>query len=187
MIVPIPNDSIDVVIYFVQLVLIIIFNQWNLNVHVVLPSTEKFEVQILWLSFDYVLSISIVGNQPIDGTMTIETSKHRLPGYEHDSRGSIRINYHFPNGIQDVSNSISTNRSTWFLSRQIIPIPVHRITVQLVMLIYPIIGKVVKFLDYYSELSNYDKYSPLDNLELPVMIMSLLGMIFIIRQVFTVE
>jgi hypothetical protein len=36
--------------------------------------------------------------------MSIDTSKHRLPGFEHDSRGSIRITYHFPNGIQDVSH-----------------------------------------------------------------------------------
>lgn len=42
------------------------------------------------------------GNQPINGTMTIETSRHRLPGFEQDSRGTIRITYHFPNGIQDV-------------------------------------------------------------------------------------
>jgi len=46
----------------------------------------------------------ILGNQPINGTMSIDTSKHRLPGFEHDSRGTIRINYHFPNGIQDVSH-----------------------------------------------------------------------------------
>lgn len=43
----------------------------------------------------------IRGNQPVNGTMAIETSKHRLPGFEHDSRGTIRITYHFPNGIQD--------------------------------------------------------------------------------------
>ena len=34
--------------------------------------------------------------------MQFDTSKHRLPGFEHDSRGTIRITYHFPNGIQDV-------------------------------------------------------------------------------------
>jgi hypothetical protein len=39
----------------------------------------------------------------MNGTMAIDTSKHRLPGFEHDSRGTIRITYHFPNGIQDVS------------------------------------------------------------------------------------
>ncbi|CAF1071461.1 unnamed protein product [Adineta steineri] len=46
----------------------------------------------------------IRGNQPLNGTMTIDTSKHRLPGFEHDSRGTIRIVYHFPNGIQDESH-----------------------------------------------------------------------------------
>ncbi|CAF0846403.1 unnamed protein product [Adineta ricciae] len=43
----------------------------------------------------------IRGNQPVNGTMTIDNSKHRLPGFEHDSCGSIRITYSFPNGIQD--------------------------------------------------------------------------------------
>lgn len=42
------------------------------------------------------------GNQPINGTMTIDNLKDRLPGFEHDSRGTIRITYHFPHGIQDV-------------------------------------------------------------------------------------
>jgi len=46
----------------------------------------------------------IRGNQPINGTMTVETARHRLPGFEHDSRGTIRIIYHFPNGIQDESH-----------------------------------------------------------------------------------
>lgn len=46
----------------------------------------------------------------MNGTMTIETSRHRLPGFEHDSRGTIRIVYHFPNGIQDVKeNEKKTN------------------------------------------------------------------------------
>ncbi len=44
----------------------------------------------------------IRGNQPVNGTMSVDKSKHRLPGFEHDSRGTIRITYHFPNGIQDV-------------------------------------------------------------------------------------
>jgi len=47
----------------------------------------------------------IRGNQPVNGTMNIDKSKHRLPGFEHDSRGTIRITYHFPNGIQDESHS----------------------------------------------------------------------------------
>ncbi|CAF1135407.1 unnamed protein product [Rotaria magnacalcarata] len=46
----------------------------------------------------------IRGNQPINGTMTIDTTKHRLLGFEHDSRGTIRITYHFPHGIQDESH-----------------------------------------------------------------------------------
>jgi len=46
----------------------------------------------------------IRGNQPVNGTMTIDTSKHRLPGFEHDSRGTIRIVYNFPDGIQDESH-----------------------------------------------------------------------------------
>ena len=47
----------------------------------------------------------IRGNQPLNGTMTVNKSKHRLPGFEHDSRGTIHILYHFPNGIQDVCAS----------------------------------------------------------------------------------
>ncbi|CAF1202552.1 unnamed protein product [Rotaria sordida] len=46
----------------------------------------------------------IRGNQPVNGTMTIDTSKHRLPGSEHYSRGTIRITYYFPHGIQDESH-----------------------------------------------------------------------------------
>jgi hypothetical protein len=56
-------------------------------------------------SFNCDLFIFVfIGNQPINGTMNIDTSKHRLPGFEHDSRGTIRITYHFPHGIQDVRN-----------------------------------------------------------------------------------
>lgn len=103
MIVQNQNNLINVVIYFVQLVLINIFNQLNLNVHVVLQFMENFEVEfivyLLYFSFFF-----ITGNQPDNGTMSIDTSKHRLPGYEHDSRGTIRITYNFPNGIQDVSH-----------------------------------------------------------------------------------
>ncbi len=60
----------------------------------------------IFLSYSYFFFFIflILGNQPINGTMSIDTSKHRLPGFEHDSRGSIRITYHFPNGIQDVSH-----------------------------------------------------------------------------------
>ena len=43
-----------------------------------------------------------LGNQPLNGTMTIDKSKHRLAGFEQDSRGTIHILYHFPNGLQDV-------------------------------------------------------------------------------------
>lgn len=66
---------------------------------------EKFEVEFIFLfPFKLIVSFfSLIGNQPLNGTMSIDTSKHRLPGFEHDSRGTIRITYHFPNGIQDVS------------------------------------------------------------------------------------
>ena len=63
---------------------------------------EKFEVQLFNLFLFYSL-FEFLGNQPINGTMSIDTNKHRLPGFEHDSRGTIRISYQFPNGIQDVS------------------------------------------------------------------------------------
>jgi hypothetical protein len=99
------NNLINVVIYFVQIVLIIIFNQLNLNAHVVLQFMEKFEVEfILVFVFRIFSNVLFLGNQPVNGTMTTDTSKHRLPGFEHDSRGTIRITYHFPNGIQDVSH-----------------------------------------------------------------------------------
>jgi hypothetical protein len=62
----------------------------------------KFEVQ-LFLSYLFYSLFEFLGNQPINGTMGVDISKHRLPGFEHDSRGSIRITYQFPNGIQDVS------------------------------------------------------------------------------------
>jgi hypothetical protein len=35
--------------------------------------------------------------------MTYIVSKHRLPGFGRSSFGTIKITYHFPNGIQDVS------------------------------------------------------------------------------------
>jgi hypothetical protein len=94
------NNLINVAIYFVQSVLINIFKPLNLNVHVVLLFMEKCEVK--WFFPSYDLFIFFLGNQPVSGTMSIDTSKHRLPGFEHDSRGTIRITYHFPDGIQDV-------------------------------------------------------------------------------------
>ncbi|CAF0788912.1 unnamed protein product [Adineta steineri] len=44
---------------------------------------------------------NIRGNQPENGTMKCIVTKHRLPGYEKNSNGTIRISYYFPNGIQD--------------------------------------------------------------------------------------
>ena len=68
-------------------------------------STIYGEIRGRIFSFKCDLFIFIfIGNQPINGTMNIDTSKHRLPGFEHDSRGTIRITYHFPHGIQDVRN-----------------------------------------------------------------------------------
>ncbi len=61
-------------------------------------SRYKFYFRFVFVFIDVVL-----GNQPVDGTMNIDTFKHRLPGFEHDSRLTIKITYHFPNGIQDVS------------------------------------------------------------------------------------
>lgn len=45
--------------------------------------------------------------------MTIDTSKYRLPGFEHDSRGTIRITYHFPHGIQDVRLTKKKMNTKW--------------------------------------------------------------------------
>ena len=58
-----------------------------------------------------------LGNQPVDGTMVSDTVKHRLPGFEHDSQGTIRITYHFRNGIQDVSDPTSLKPRPCFSSR----------------------------------------------------------------------
>jgi len=43
----------------------------------------------------------IRGNQPKNGLMTTQKIKHRLPGFENDSRGSIQITYLMPDGIQE--------------------------------------------------------------------------------------
>jgi hypothetical protein len=44
-----------------------------------------------------------IGNQPEDGKMTYIVTKHRLPGFKSNSSGTIRIDYYFPDGTQDVS------------------------------------------------------------------------------------
>lgn len=38
--------------------------------------------------------------------MRYKTSKRRLPGFKDNSYGTIEIQYHFPDGIQDVRFSL---------------------------------------------------------------------------------
>ncbi len=55
------------------------------------------------LLYHLILLLNNTGNQPEGGTMKHIVTQHRLPGFKQDSTGTIQINYHFPNGIQDVS------------------------------------------------------------------------------------
>jgi hypothetical protein len=91
--------------YFARIVLNLILKISNLNVHAVLPSTVKYEVQTnVFIITVYNLDISNLGNQPEDGFMTHSVTPRRLPGFGRTSTGTIVITYHFPNGIQTVSS-----------------------------------------------------------------------------------
>ena len=142
------KSSLNVVIYFAQHVLINISKQSNRNAHVVLQSMVKFEVRDS-IHEDLLNHSTYLGNQPVTGTMTIDNSKHRLPGFEHDSCGSIRITYFFPNGIQDVSNCICMQREVHLrFKRKVIRIQAHLTMAQLVKHFYLIIMRVAMYLSY---------------------------------------